>query len=246
MKRILFTVVLSGTLALGLSSCLKTRSQLRGEDGGPDQPDPVYTSQVKEVSNSAAEARALDDMKGEIAQLNARLEELARANQQLKEQNTGKSEESKKMETRIQELEATQAEMIERLKKKEKEQETPKTEPVAMYEQGVKQAEAKDCDGAIASLSEYLKFPKGKHMENAFFHRGECYFAKGEYKKAILDFSSVHDKFPRSKKMPQALYKTGLSFEKIGMKSDAKVFYQELVDKFPKSPEAKKAVSKAR
>ena len=102
----------------------------------------------------------------------------------------------------------------------------------------------KEFDAAIESFTQYLKFPKGKNMEDALFARGEAYYAKEQYKKAILDYSSLQEKYPKSKHMPKALLKIGMSFDSLGMKSDAKAFYQEILEKHAKAPEAKSAKAK--
>jgi tol-pal system protein YbgF len=246
----LFTLfIVSISLAmLSLTGCLKTRAQLRNQsqNEAAQSQDGSVPVQVTDVQSDQSQRAMVDELKNEITRLTGRLEDLERTNQELN-QKTGtqaksKEEENKKLETRIQELEATQLQMIEALKKKEKE--TPKVEPVDRFNLGKELFTKKKYTESIEAFSEYLKFPKGKNREDALYFRAEGYYASNQHKKAIIDYSEINEKFPKSKRMPKVLNKIGMSFEALGMKSDAKVFYQELVDKFPKSPEAKKAQSK--
>lgn len=240
----LFIAGLASSLAL--SGCLKTRAQLRNDNSSAanDGAVPVKVTDVESQNQ-----KVVDELKAEIHRLTSRLDEVERTNQDLNQQagkkDAAKLEETKRLETRIQELEAAQTAMIEALKKKEKEA-PPKTEPVAFFEQGKKLHDEKKYGEAAENLTEYLKFPKGKHREEALYLRGESHYSQTQYKKAILDYSELTDSYPKSKRMPQTLMKIGLAFEALGMKADAKVFFQQLVDKYPKSAEAKKAAPKVK
>jgi len=232
---------------VALTGCLKTRAQLRNQSQNEVAQDGSVRVQVTDVQPDSQRA-VVDELKTEITRLNGRLEDLERTNNDLS-QKTGnkektKEEENKKLESRIQELEASQLQMIEALKKKEKE--TPKVEPTDRFTHGRDLFVKKKYTESIEALSDYLKFPKGKNREDALYFRADSYSATNQHKKAIIDYSEINEKFPKSKRMPKVLAKIAMSFEALGMKSDAKVFYQELVDKFPKSPEAKKALSKTK
>jgi len=251
-RRPFFLTALTAIFMLSASGCLKTRAGLRndvapGAREGAAAPSSGVPVKVTEVE--AQNQRVVEEMKSEIARLTGRLDELDRTNQELTQsagrREAAKLEETRKLEARIQELESSQEQMLEALKKKEREA-PPKTEPVAHFEDGKALHDAKKHSEAVPQLTEYLKFPKGKHREEALFLRADSYYALTQYKKAIIDYSDLHDNFPRSKRMPQVLMRIGLSFEAMGMKADAKVFFQELVDKYPKSSEAKKALPKTK
>ena len=239
---------------LCLTSCIKTRSDLKNESNNPDT---GYETKVTEVAQSENQ-RVSEELRGEINRLNGRIDDLQKKNDSLA-QDAGKRGEReaqlRDMDAKIQELQASQAALIDALQKKEKdreervqkeikEKEVPKTEPLNAFDSGKAAFKKKDYDGAIDSLNQYLKFPKGKNAEEALFYRGESYFGKEQYKKAILDFSSLQEKFPKSKTLPKALLRIGMSFDALGMKSDAKPFYQEILEKHPKNPEAKVAKAK--
>jgi TolA-binding protein len=154
------------------------------------------------------------------------------------------SNEMKKLEARIEELEHAQASMIETIKKLQSA--TPPADPAELFEKGKNQHAAGNHEAAIDALSAYLKSSKPKQAEEATFLRGESLYETKQYQKAIGDYSKFPEKYTKSKKMPYVLMKIGQSFDALGMRDDAKAFYQELVEKFPKSPEAKKARKKIR
>jgi tol-pal system protein YbgF len=215
------------------SGCLKTRAQLR-EGEGQEAGANVMPAQVQPVEPKGE--YVIDEIKTEITKLSGRVEDLER-NQQHKPEVDAKA-----LEKRIEELENAQAAMLEEMKKFQSQ--APAADNPELYTTGKNQFDAGNFEGAIETLSSYLKNPKGKKAEDATWYRAEAYFNTKQYKKAIVDYSKFPEKFTKSKRMPGALHKIGLSFEALGMKEDAKGFYQELVDKFPKSPEAGKAKAK--
>ena len=160
------------------------------------------------------------------------------------DQSQAKSDDHKKHEARIAELEAAQLQMIEQLKKMQ--ENAPPADPQETFGRAKNQYEAGNFEGAAQTFSAYLKAPNGKKTEEATYLRAESYFNLKDFKKAIVDYSKFPEKFTRSSHMPQALYKIGLSFEALGMKEDARSFYAELAEKFPKSAEAKKVKAKLR
>lgn len=246
----LFLTAFALVFAASSTGCLKTRAGLRNDmPPSARETEPGGGVPVKVTDVEAQNQRVVEEMKAEIARLTGRLDELERANQDLTQaasrKEATKSEETKRLEARIQELEASQVQMIEALKKKEREA-PPKVDPIGHFEEGKKLHAAKKHQDAIEQFTEYLKFPKGRHREEALFLRAESYYTLTQYKKAIIDYSDIHENFPKSKRMPQVLMRIGLSFEAMGMKSDAKVFFQQLVDKYPKSAEAKKALPKTK
>jgi tol-pal system protein YbgF len=241
-------------LVLTLSGCFKTRSELRGESQNPDS---GYETKVTEVAASENQ-KITEELRGEINRLNGRIDELQKKNESLSQDATKRGEREaqlRDMESKIQELQASQAALIDALQKKEKEREeriakemkekeVPKAEPATAFDSGKSAMKKKEYDQAIEALTQYLKYPKGKSTEEALFLRAEAFYAKEQYKKAILDYSALQEKHPKSKHLPKSLLKIGMSFDALGMKSDSKAFYQEILDKYSKSPEAKIAKSK--
>ena len=242
------------SLCFTLSACIKTRSDLKSEK---ENPDSGYESKATEVAQAESQ-KVSEELRGEINRLNGRIDDLQKKNENLSQDASKRGEREaqlRDMESKIQELQASQAALIEALQKKEKdreervqreqkEKEVPKSEPVNAFDTGKAAFKKKDYDATVDSLNQYLKFPKGKNVEEALFLRGEAYFAREQYKKAILDLSALQEKFPKSKSIPKALLKIGMSFDALGMKSDAKAFYQEILEKHAKAPEAKAAKAK--
>jgi tol-pal system protein YbgF len=247
-------LLLALVLTLALSGCIKTRSDLKSDTENPDSGYPTKVTPVATPENQ----QVTEELRGEINNLNGRIDDLQKKNESLSQDQTKRAErdaQMRDMESKIQELQASQAALIDALQKKEKEheekiqkeqkeREVPKSEPTDAFESGKAAFHEKKFDAATDALSKYLKFPKGKNTEEALFLRGEAFFAKEQYKKAILDYSGLQEKFPKSKFIPKSLLKIGMSFDALGMKSDAKAFYQEILDKHAKAPEAKAAKAK--
>lgn len=220
------------SFTLLFSACLTPRTQLKADASSAEEKGATNKIQeVKELQGSYA----IDELKSEITRLSGRIEDLERSQKQPS--NNPTKEDLKKLETRIIELEQAQIQILENLKKM---QESAPVDPSFLLDKGREQADEKNYEGAIESLSAYLKNSKTKHAEEAYFLRGDAYFHTKQYEKAINDFGNFPRKFTTSKYMAQALYKIGQSFEALGNKEDARGFYQELLEKFPKSPEAKK------
>jgi TolA-binding protein len=239
-----FGIVLLVLCSVGMSSCLKTRAQVREEENNtPSTEGAPVPAQVKDVDGGEY---ALDEIKGELTRLNGRIDDLEH-NAQENAQNNGQNvkDDMKKLEDRVQELEQAQANMLEAIKKLQDTQAVA-ADPLGALEAGKKSFAAKNYQAAVDQFSAYLKAPKGKHSEEATYLRGESYFQLKQYKKAIVDFSKFPEQYTRSKLMPSALLRIGQSFDALGMKDDAAGFYQELTDKFPRSPEAKRVRSKRR
>jgi tol-pal system protein YbgF len=224
---------------LVLSGCLKTRAQLREDQEVGPAPEKAHVEEVRPQGQYV-----IDEIKSEMTRLQGRIEDIERSQKDAHQTaSRAGSEEQKKLEARIIELEQAQANMLEEIKRL---RETPAhaADPGEAYEKGKTHFEAGELDAAVEQFSAYLKSPKAKRAEEALFYRGESYFALKQFKKAIVDYSKFPEKYTKSKHMPQALYKIGLSFESLGMKSDAQGFFAEVVEKFPKSAEAKKARAK--
>ncbi len=239
MKKLLISGI-SLALLLSISGCLKTRAQLK-----EDQPDDApQTAQPK--ANPVQDVQpqgqyAMDEVKAEITRLNGRIEDMERAQKDAAAAQPS-ADQSKKLEQRVTELETAQANMLEAIKKLQ--DTSPAANPTDLFDKGQKSFEHENWDGAIESLSGYLKGTKLTNAEEAYWMRGESYYHLEKYKLAIADYSEFPEKYTKSKHMAEALYKIGTSFEALGSPDDAKGFYQLLVDKFPKSPYAKKVKGK--
>jgi len=229
------------TLAFGSAGCLRTRAQIREGDQpavSPSSAGGAVQAQIEDVEPKGQ--YVIEEIKGEIVKLTGRVEDLERASKATETPDHAKAQETiKRLETRIQELEVAQADLIEQFRKIQNS--APAVENTELLQNAKKQIETGNLDSAIESLSSYLKNPKAKGAEEATFLRAEALFQQKQYKRAIADYAVFQEKYTRSKRLPSALLKIGMSFLALNSKDDANAFFQELIEKFPKSPEAKKA-----
>lgn len=113
------------------------------------------------------------------------------------------------------------------------------------YEEAYSLYKGRDFMGAISAFSSFIvKYPSTSYTDNAFYWRGECYYAMGKFSKAIDEFDAVKNKFPQGNKVPDALLKKGYSYIKIQNISKAKSSLQKIIDLYPFSSAAKKAAKK--
>jgi TolA-binding protein len=189
------------------------------------KPKPAATP-LSDLSSYSAE-----ELRSEVANLSGKLEENEH-NQQITEQ--VQAENAKKAQARIDELEK---------KLKELQPDAPTVpEGKTAFEAGKDDYIANNYDEAIVFLSQALaKSDTGKEAEEAIYLRGDCYFQKKQYNKAIVDFSQFPEKYPKSSYHPKALLRIAESFEATDRKDDAKAFYSDLLDKFPRTAEGKLA-----
>lgn len=171
----------------------------------------------------------VDELRVEVARLSGKVEELEH-DQQIKDR--AYLDEQKKSDAHIAELEK---------KLKELQPDAPAV-PVGMTALAAGKQAFLDgkYDEAIVFTGQALeKVDTGKDAEEATFVRGESYFKKLQYNKAILDYSRFPEKFQKSSLHPKALLRIGECFEALGRKDDAKAFYSDLAEKFPKTAEGK-------
>ncbi len=244
MRKLSRTVLTFLLIACLSSACLKTRAELKGDDdtdaGNSATAVPAKVTDISPQGNQYA----IDDMKEQITELTGRVETLEQAQKQGSANNATLSKDDlNKLETRVVQLEQTQANILEAIKKLQ-DNATSMADPTALLEKGKQQYDSKDYSGAIATLDAYLQVPKVKQAQEATFLRAEAHYNLKEYKKAIVDYSKFPEKYTHSRHMAEALFKIGRSFDALGMHDDAKGFYQELIEKFPHSAEAKRIHSK--
>jgi TolA-binding protein len=161
------------TLALSLSSCLKTRAELRGDT--PDsEPAPA---QAAPRANSVQDVQpqgsyAIDEIKQQMTTLQGRIEDLERAQKDTKKDSSAQDNE-KKLEQRVGELETAQTNMLEAMKKMQ--EDGVAEDPSEIYNKGKAEFDAENWDGAIEDLNKFFKNPKAKEdkkdLEDATFYR---------------------------------------------------------------------------
>ena len=228
-------LILSVTAALFLSSCLKTRSEMGG-----DYQSQVYTKKQaenqKHAANEPAEVK-IDEKDELIRTLNGRVEGLENQIQQLqnayvKDPNNDKikllQESLVKMEAQIAKLETDLAVA--------KMNGTTVNNNVSAPAPNSSDAKVPPVKGAPPQAA-------GKHTA---FDTAQEYFAKKDFKNAILEYQKFVDANTKSKNklVPEAKYKIGLCFEAMGLKDEAQSFYEEVAAQHGSTEFGKKAKAK--
>jgi tol-pal system protein YbgF len=204
--------------------------------GGDEESDAPVTAPVRASGTPSAQhpdytSYSADELKAEVARLSGRVEELEH---EKKQGDQAQGNEYKKAQERIQELEKKITELTP--------QELKAPEGKTNLEAGKDALANNRYDDAIQFFTLVIsKKDTGKEAEEASFLRGESYFKKSLYSKAIVDYSRFSERYQKSTFHPKALLKIGESFEALGRKEDAKAFYSDLFEKFPKTAEGKLA-----
>jgi tol-pal system protein YbgF len=109
------------------------------------------------------------------------------------------------------------------------------------YDAALAQVQAKQYDQALDSFAGFLvRWPDHPFADNATYWRGEAYFAKGEYSRALEQFEALIVRFPLGNKVPDALLKAGISQQKLGNPLKAGTFFDKLRREYPKSDAARR------
>ncbi len=102
------------------------------------------------------------------------------------------------------------------------------------YDAALKTYEKGDYTQAQAQFSAFLQSnPNHTLTPNALYWLGECYYSKGQYDTAIVNFKDVAGKYPKHAKSAAALLKAGFAYSKLNDKANAQFYWQMLVDDFP-------------
>lgn len=213
----------------GLTGCLKTRAELRGDSPSPDlERQTVAQQQAQAAAPKKAppvtNASRFEEYDQDMRQLNGRVDEV----ENMVNQYNAAAEADK----------AARAQDKQALEQK-----------FALYEDALKKMDQKIQD-LIAEVQSLKTAPpaatattgKGAHASTAdLFGQGESAFSAKKWKEAIVSYQKFRDKNPKSKKYPEATYKIGVAFQELGMKEEARTFYEDVASKHPHTKEGKKA-----
>jgi tol-pal system protein YbgF len=109
------------------------------------------------------------------------------------------------------------------------------------YQEGLDLFHARNYKQATSVFESLLASDANNSLsDNAQYWIGECSYAMGQYKKAIIDFEKVFT-FPKSNKNDAAQFKLGLCYMRLGDSQKAKEEFQRLLDVYPKSEYTKRA-----
>jgi tol-pal system protein YbgF len=118
-----------------------------------------------------------------------------------------------------------------------------KLDPAAApaYDAAMSLVNSRQYDKALDALAAFLvRWPEHPYANNAMYWRGECYFAKGDYRRASEQFEGVVARFPAGNKAPDALLKLGMSHQKLGDPVKAKESFDRLTELYPQSEAARR------
>jgi TolA-binding protein len=192
---------------------------------------PSVTPTPTPILNPDTANYGVDELRAELARVAGMAEEL-KHEKDLKDK--AGLEEQKKAQERIAALEKQLKDLT---------PDTPKLpEGKSPFEAGKDAYSANNYEESILYFTQVLSASEtGKEAEEATYLRGESYFKKQQYNKAIVDYSRFSEKYQKSSFHPKALLRIAESFEAMGRRDDAKAFYAELMEKFPKTAEGKLA-----
>ncbi len=94
--------------------------------------------------------------------------------------------------------------------------------------------------GRDAFAAFLVRYPDHPYADNATYWRGECYFAEGDYVRAVEQFEGVIVRFPLGNKVPDAWLKSGVAYQKLGNPQKAKAAFDKLLRDWPKSDAARR------
>lgn len=231
-------LVLYIAVAMFLSSCLKTRSEL-----GEGYQSQVYSKKQadnqKQVSNEPSEIVKIDEKDELIRTLNGRVESLENQISQIQKANQENPDAQK-----IQLLQESLIKMEAQLAKLETESASVKTTvPQAAY---ANQPAANSSDAKVPPVKGGPQVNSQSNGKNAGFEVAQDFFAKKDFKNAILEYQKFVDANSKSKNklVPEAKYKIGLCFEAMGLKDEAQSFYEEVAAQHGTTEFGKKAKAK--
>lgn len=86
---------------------------------------------------------------------------------------------------------------------------------------------------AGATFDHLIKtWPKGKHLAQAWFNRGDCYYHQGKKREAAQTYAQVLTSSPDDKLLAEALYALGVTEEELNQPAEAGKHYDEFLKKF--------------
>jgi tol-pal system protein YbgF len=115
------------------------------------------------------------------------------------------------------------------------------------YDEALALVHAKRYPQALDALAGFLvKWPDHPYAENATYWRGECFFAQGDYERAIEQFEGAMARSSTGNKSPDALLKLALCNKRLGDAARARAYVERLERDFSQSEAARKIPTELR
>ncbi|MSS71940.1 MAG: tol-pal system protein YbgF [Candidatus Latescibacteria bacterium] len=116
-----------------------------------------------------------------------------------------------------------------------------------IYDQASEDLKKENYPLAASGFSQLLEnFPKSDLADDARYWLGECYYAQGDFTRAIEAFQRVITDYPDSEKVPAAMLKLGYAFLEVNDRTNGVQRLRELMKDYPKSEEAAQAKKRLR
>ncbi|OFZ31584.1 MAG: hypothetical protein A2622_03105 [Bdellovibrionales bacterium RIFCSPHIGHO2_01_FULL_40_29] len=226
-----FKILILCLAAIGLTSCLKTRGDLGEQDQsrvyGKKSADNQGESQL-----GVSAPPALDERDELIRAFNGRIENLENQINTLKNEKAAEAGSSDSQKIQLMQEALTKMEaQIQRL-----EAEVVAT-PVVTPSSAVSAKEPVSSDAQASNKVSPLK----KETVASAYDSAQDFFARKEWKKAILSYQKYVDENSKGKNVADAKYKIGVCFQELNMKEEAMAFYEEVIANYNKTEAGKKA-----
>jgi len=175
------------------------------------------------------------------------------------EQGRNAAEQIKGLQAAVQELKKANEELKARLESPQSANKNQKIEivnaepatkgkdsgPPAAYVKAFGLYSANNFSAAITAFEQFIKrFPKSDYAANSYYWIGECYYSQSDLEKAVASFRKTVELYPRSSKAPDALLKWGYALLAGKDKVRAQQVFEKLVKTYPGSMAAVKAREK--
>lgn len=254
-------------IALTLSGCLATTSQLEGlrndmqqQRAEADANDSIRAVQLVEILRTLRSVT--DSVSGFSTRLNRMRAESQADVRQLKIDVAGIQEITGQSQERLQQLLRAQLEQRNRQTPSSaapavlpgdtltQTRSTPLPEapgPNELFQIGRDQLTRGGNSAARSAFSDLLRrFPDSELAPDAQFYIAEAFAAEGSAAPADSAYATVVGKYPQSQRAPTALYKRGFLAQTAGRTTAARRLYNDLIRKYPDSDEAELARERLR
>jgi tol-pal system protein YbgF len=115
----------------------------------------------------------------------------------------------------------------------------PAPEAAHAYDAAMSLVRTRQLDKALDAFAAFLvRWPDHPYADAAMYWRGECYYARGDYARAIEQLEGVLARYPEGAKVPDAILKLGMAEQKLGHGDKARAWFERLAQRFPESAAA--------
>lgn len=201
----------------------------------------VDTLKARDAASSAATARALVDLRRELAE----------QHEVLLSTRASSASSDRDARDSFDRLEGKLDDIMARLRIVSERQSAPRpSEPAVapgpdaaqLHQQAVNDMTQGRYDLALAGFREVLARHAGSDLaDNAMYGIGECWFARAAFDSAFVSYDRVVKDWPDGDRVPPALYRRAGCEKRLGRNADARRTYEELLRRFPSSGEGQMA-----